>query len=397
MIDYIDLEIRNEDQLAAEAIARTTGSLTAEIINAQIRERQEILKLIEDGLDIPICGELTNVNPSAPHTVILEAQAWLLAQLAYRFNLVPKQNFIAFANLFGIEPRPAANAETILQFNLSLGRGASVTIPIGTEITNVDGTIVFETTEEVTVFFGTTSVNVLASNTEPGPVLLPPNVLTEMTDTIAFVSSVTNPSGIDSGSFEESLDSTLSRVKSYQRRGERLVSTQDIEDAILDEALNGNGVVRAFPFTVEGNFDQTKLGYTTVVAMTKNGDNLDSIALQAIADVIKQAVGNQFISIVNPFFVEFDISVNVRLKNNLLSGAILSAIENNLRAFYSPSREQFGRAIYRSEIIAIIEATAGVDRIVVPNREQILNEPINDRVLQNHELPKLENVTINVV
>lgn len=397
MIDYPDLEIRDEDRLAAEAIARTTGNLTTSIVKSQINVRQELLKLIENGLETPICEELTNANPSAPHTVILEAQAWLLAQVAYRFNKIPEQNFVAFANLFGIEPQAETKAETILRFQVSVPRGNVATIPIGSEVTNPDGTITFETTETVTAGFGTQFVNVSANCTETGPVLLPPNSLTEMIDTIAFVNSVTNQNGIDSGSFAESLDSTLLRVKNYQRRGERLVSTQDLEDAILTEALNGNGIVRAFPFTVEGNFDQTKLGYTTVVAMTKNGDNLDSIALQAIADVLKQAVGNQFISIVNPFFVEFDIEVNVRLKNNLLSGATLSAIKTNLRAFYSPSREQFGRAIYRSEIIAIIEATAGVDRIVVPNREQILIAPGADRSLQNHELPKLINVTINVV
>ena len=79
MIDYPDLEIRNEDQLAAEAIARVSGGLTEEIVRAQIREREEMLELLAAGLIVPVCPELTNANPSAPHTVLLEAFAWLLA------------------------------------------------------------------------------------------------------------------------------------------------------------------------------------------------------------------------------------------------------------------------------------------------------------------------------
>ena len=50
MIKYPDLEIRNEDQLVAEAVARTSGALTTALVEAQIRERQEILKLIAAGL-----------------------------------------------------------------------------------------------------------------------------------------------------------------------------------------------------------------------------------------------------------------------------------------------------------------------------------------------------------
>ncbi|HQU82860.1 MAG TPA: baseplate J/gp47 family protein [Pyrinomonadaceae bacterium] len=396
MIKYPVLEIRDEDRLAAEAIARTSGGMTSEIIRLQIRERQEILKLIEAGLDAPICPELTNANPSAPHTVLLEAQAWLLSQLAYRFNLVPEQNFIAFANLFDISQRPATKAQTILKFQKDQS-GEKSEIFIGTQVSTSDGNTVFEVMEYLLLSEPREEGFVLAQNLDDGHILLAPNSLTVMVDNVGYVDSVTNSNAIDSGSEIESVTSTLSRVNSYQRRGERLVSTQDIEDAILDEALDGNGIVRAFPFTVEGNFNETRLGYTTVVAMTQTGENLDTIALQNIAEILKQAVGNQFISIVNPFYVEFNISVNVRLKNDRPAGSVLAAIENNLRAFYSPSREQFGRAIYRSEIIAIIEGTAGVDRIIVPNREQILNEPINDRVLQNHELPKLVNVTINVV
>lgn len=403
-IDYPLIEIRDEDRLAAEAVARTSGGLTEEIVEAQIRERQEILKLIETGLDTPVCAELTNANPSAPHTVLLEAMAWQIAQLAHRFNLVPEQNFIAFANLFGIEQREATFAETTLRFTVSAPLNTNVTIPAETQISDAEGKYVFETVSAITINYPTTTGAGLARRTVAGHTLLAPNVLTKMIDSVAFVTAVTNLSAIESGTELESIESTLDRVKRYQRRGERIVSTKDLEEAILEEALEGNGVVRAFPFVKNGEFQEEDsdrkiyvTGHTTIIVMTKNGENVDSLMMAKIGALLNQCVGNQFIYVVNPRFVEFDVEVNVRLLTGSPQGAVVEAIENNLRNFYAASREQFGRKIYRSEIIAVIEGTPGVDRIEPLNSSQILISPASDTRLEEFELAKLVEVTINVV
>ena len=396
-IIYPSLEIRDEDRLAAEAIGRVSGGLTTEIVNAQIRERQEILKLIADGLSAPICPELTNANPSAPHTVLLEAFAWLLAQMAYRINRIPEQNHIAFANLFGIEPRPASFAETILKFTVAAPVGTNVTIPAGSQVSDVDDIYIFETIAALTIPSGSVSGTITARRLTSGHTLLSPNVLTETVDPLAFVESVTNEMGVDSGGAAESLESTLNRVTRYQRRGMRIVSAKDLEEAILDDALDGNGIVKAFPFIRNGDFTRTKAGHTTVVVMTKTGLAVDSIALQRIANVLDQAIGNQYIYIVNPFYVDFDVSVSVKLDGLATQAAIVAAIENNLRNFYAPAREQFGRPISRAEIIAVIEGTSGVDRIISGDNAPILASPLRDVRLADYQLPKLNQVIINVV
>lgn len=404
-LEFLKLEERNEQQLAARIVARTSGGLTGPIIDAQIAERRELLKLVDEGLDVPICTELTNANPSAPHTVILEAMAWALSQQAFRFNQVPKQNMIAFANLFGIEPRAASAATTVLTFTVDAPNESTVvTIPIGTEVQSEDGVYVFETTA-VATRTGDGTVTAPAVRTVTGHTLLQPGVLTQMIDNVAFVNAVANEAAIDSGTEIESLESTLERVRLYQRRGERLVSNKDIEDAILNEALAGNGVVRVFPFIQNGDFASLpKVGHTTVVVMTKSGEPIDDASKAKIAALVDTAVGNQFIYAVDPTFVAFNVSANIRIKTGLPEGSVLTAVENNLRNFYAASRENFGRPILRSEIIAVIEGTSGVDRIVVPvpvNQTEettpILASPLADVVLSEHQLPKLEDVTINVV
>lgn len=397
MIDYPDLEIRTEDRLAAEMVARVSGGLTTEIVNAQIAELRERLALIQAGLDVPICPELTNANPSSPHTVLLEAQAWALSQQFFRFNRIPQQNFIAFANLFGIERRVATQAVTTIRFSVSAPLNTAVTVPIGTEVSTEDGKFVFETTAALTIPYGTATGSAAARRTVAGHTLLKPLQLTKLIDPIAYVTAVTNLAAVDSGTELESIDSVLDRVKRYQRRGERIVSTKDLEEAIYEEGLLGNGVVRAFPFVVNGNYGGEKVpGHTTVVVMTRTGDNIDSIAAQRIAALLDTAVGNQFIYLVNPQFVEFDVTATITLTTGSPSTAVVAAVEANLRNFYAASREQFGRGIYRSEIIAVIEGTAGVDRIVT-NGANVLASPLVDTALLEYQLARVEEITLTVV
>lgn len=394
LISRPDLTIADEELLAAEAIARTTGALTVELVDSYAATFAELRNIVAAGSLQPICPELTNANPSAPHTVILEAQAWMLAQLAYRINQIPEQNVIEFARLFGVELRAAAAAETILTFTKT---GGAVTVPAGTRVATADERIVFETTGALMISQADATGEIPARNLVAGHTLLAPGKLTNLLDAIASVVAVTNQFAVDSGTERESTQSALERMRQYQRRGERIVSAKDLETAILSEAMNGNGIVRAFPFVASGDFGGVpQAGHTSVIVMTSAGENVDSSTLQKIQVLLGETVGNQFISIVNPVFVDFEVEANVRLNSNSNQGAIVAAIDRNLRTFYAPARAQFGRAIYRSEIIAIIEGTGGVDRIE-SGALQILASPLSDATLADYQLPYLANVTINVV
>lgn len=399
LIPAPDLEIRNDEQLAAEAIARTSGGLSAEILNFQIERLRKTLALVESGaLSSPICPELTNANPSAPHTVTLEAQGWLLAQMAYRINQFPKRDQIEFARLFNIELREAEPATTILEFAVAPPNGVDVTIPLGTQVSTADGKIVFETTERRVVEFGEPAGLVPARNLAAGSLLLAPDQLIKMIDPIAWVDSVTNPEAIDGGSDNEAVEEALERARSYQRRGERLVSTLDFEEAILQDVLRGNGIVKGFPFVVLGDFSTpARAGHSAFIVMTRNGNPISASAKQALNSILEQRVGNQFIYISDPIYVGFNVSAKVRLTAAASQNATLTAIEGNLRRFYAPDRANFGRDILRSEIITVIEGTSGVDRIIADSVGPILASPVADVKLDPWQLPKIVDVSLNVV
>src|SRR2546423_15391781 len=127
LIPAPNLDLRDEEQIAAQAIARVSGLLTVEQIDVQIETLRRLRTMVEGGaITSPVCPELTNANPSSPHAVLLEAQAWLLAQVARRIHLLPVRDQIEFARLFGIELRAATQASATLRFTVAPPPGTDV-------------------------------------------------------------------------------------------------------------------------------------------------------------------------------------------------------------------------------------------------------------------------------
>lgn len=368
LIPQPDLEIRDEELLAAQAIERASD----------------------------LCPELTNANPAAPHTVLLETLAWLLAQMGYRINQVPDQNLIRFARLFGIELRAATAAATTLHFVTNAPEDTAVTIPVGTHVSTLDGSVVFATSAQLIIAENAGSGDVVAARTVTGHTLLAPNKLVVMVDNVTFIESVTNEAAIDAGTEAETIAAALERLRLYQRRGERIVSSQDLEDAILYDALDGNGVVRAFPFVADGNFDERLPGYTTVVVMTSDGEPVDTISQNRIAVLLAQVVGNQFVYVRDPYYVDFNVAALIQVNSGSPEAVVTAAVESRLRAFYAAAREHFGKLVLRSDIIALIESTPGVERILSDSSGPILTAPTEDKSLKAWELPRLVMVTIDV-
>jgi hypothetical protein len=391
------LDIREEASFAAQAVGYISGGLTVDRIDQQIEELQKLRVAVQGGLPLPICPELTNANNSSPHTVFLEAQAWLLAQMAFRINQLPKRDQIEFANLFKIGLREAEPATTTLRFDVSPPLNQDVTIPFGTLISTQNEDFVFETTAVLVIPYGTPNATVLAKRTVTGKTTLSANVLIKQLDSIAWVENVTNPAAVNSGGDEETIEEALLRARNYQRRAERLVSTQDIEDAIFEEALRGNGIVKAFPFVRSGDFASDLPGHTTVLVMTDAGEPVSVEVRYTINTLLEQLVGNQFVYVLDPIYVNFNVVAQVKLNSGATQTAVLQAVERNLREVYRAKKENFGRAIVRSEVIAAIEGTTGVDRIEALANGQIITSPAEDVQLRPWQLPKLVNVTLTVI
>src|SRR5260370_4117408 len=342
LIPAPDLDLRNEELLAAQAIAYVSGGLTVDRIVTQIGVLREAMTILQSGLAAPpICPELTNANASSPHTILLETIAWMMAQQARRINQLPVRDEIEFHRLFGIELRVATKATTVLTFTLAfVPPDTDVTIPAGTIVSTPDGLFSFATDEDLVIAsqYGDQSGTVVATRTVAGATLLSANTLTKMTDVVAFVDSAINTAAVDSGPDAETIDQALHRARNYQRRGERLVSARDLEDAILEDILLGAGIVKAFPFVKAGDFsalNHLKAGYTTVVAMTPAGDNLTAAVKAQITAAMQETIGAQFIDVIDPIFSTFSVRANIKIEGLTSENAIKAGVEKNLRDFYA--------------------------------------------------------------
>jgi phage-related baseplate assembly protein len=113
--------------------------------------------------------------------------------------------------------------------------------------------------------------------------------------------------------------------------------------------------------------------------------------------LLDQVIGNEFVYLADPEFVDFDIAAKIRLSSGAIESTTIAAAEANLRNFYAASREQFGRGIYRSEIVGILEGTAGVERVVLQDNGAFLEAPVNDTEIAAHELARIVDIDLTVV
>lgn len=83
------------------------------------------------------CPEWTNYNPGDPGITLVELFAWLVHQMLYRFNQVPRRHYVAFLELLGIRLLPPKPAQTELTFYLTQAQAEPQLILAGTEVATV--------------------------------------------------------------------------------------------------------------------------------------------------------------------------------------------------------------------------------------------------------------------
>ncbi len=113
--------------------------------------------------------EWTNYNASDPGITLIELFAWLTDQMLFRFNQVPRHNYVTFLELLGIRLQPATPAKTDVTFYLSTSLPYAYTIPkkieVATVRTEIEEAIVFSTDRPLII--GNPSIrNILTSDTK---------------------------------------------------------------------------------------------------------------------------------------------------------------------------------------------------------------------------------------
>jgi hypothetical protein len=143
-------------------------------------------------------------------------------------------------------------------------------------------------------------------------------------------------------------------------------------------------------------------GYLSIYVSDIGGASLSDLSLQAIEeDLTSRAVGGLVIRVDNAKVVSVGVNVTVTLAANNVSGAATeTAIQTALDQYLHPDYWQWGDAIYKNEIIALIDRVAGVDRVVsvtLSESSNYMTQPGDDILFTYKGLLPLNSTSITVL
>jgi hypothetical protein len=132
---------------------------------------RDFAQLVDEALSVVrrTCPDWTDLSPSDPGVVLLEAFAHLTETMLYRLNRLPEKAHVALLNLIGVTPCPPCAAGVVLTFSVQTPTEAAIKLPAGTRVTSprgADGTEgpVFETLASAVLSAGEQSVEVPAAH-----------------------------------------------------------------------------------------------------------------------------------------------------------------------------------------------------------------------------------------
>ncbi|WP_290597029.1 MULTISPECIES: baseplate J/gp47 family protein [unclassified Archaeoglobus] len=144
---------------------------------------------------------------------------WQLLEDAYYAGYIEfatGQNLDRLVAILGIRRKQATKATGIVTFSRSTPATSNIVIPIGTKVATADGSVIFQTIEEVILQQGQTSVDAAIEAVEPGSHgNVAENTITKLLDPISGIESVNNASPTSGGSDAESDEELRYRAITY--------------------------------------------------------------------------------------------------------------------------------------------------------------------------------------
>lgn len=204
-----------------------------------------------------------------------------------------------------------------------------------------------------------------------------PLAVKELKSSLPYVDKVFNVQNAVGGSDSWSLAETMRfGPQSIKNRG-RAVTVEDYEWMTLQHFSQvARAKCLATRIPGEGNKLTHKPGAVTMIIVPKSGDRMPQPSkglLKLVRDFLRaKALGNIFsdIYVIGPAFKKIGISALVRPDSLEESSIVERRVIKALEAFFHPLSGgewgegwEFGRAVYLSEIYAVIERIEGVDHV----------------------------------
>lgn len=331
---------------------------------------------------------------------LLEAISVAFAEVIFAINRLPDGIFEALLKAFGLERNIGTPPTVDLLFQL--GDDLGTVIPAGTTatLTLVDGTEVdFQTDVELTIDEGDFDgvVSATSSQYTSDANGAPANTVLTIVDSIASVDFVKTNTVVTGGLDPEEDEEFFTRgTQTLQRLTSALVLPYHFETFAVEQEY----VERAFGidnYNPDSDLDLNgpvgnDAGHMTVAVYGENElvSAPNKSALLSAMDEL--AYANLILHVIDPQITEFDVVATVQVDSTYDHAQVISAIEAELRTFYSPMTWNWGGIIRLNELIALISNVEGVDFVTTmttPNANITLTGVAN--------LALVDNITITAV
>lgn len=198
--------------------------------------------------------------------------------------------------------------------------------------------------------------------------------ITQLFSSAPMVQAVSNPRAADGGADGENLDEVYRRGPQTLRHRRRALSVQDYE-ALACEASPGVAVARALPATAPNG--RPAPGWVTVIIVPQSHESEPQPSLElrdaVHAHLLARApatLAPERLAVIGPTYLPIGVSAAVVPYVLGESGAVEEAVRAALARFLHPLTGgpegrgwAFGRAVYLSDIAALLEASVGVDHV----------------------------------
>ncbi|MDR7867603.1 MAG: baseplate J/gp47 family protein [Sporomusaceae bacterium] len=293
--------------------------------------------------------------PGDPVRLLLEAVAFMFAQVRNEIDYTGKQNLLAYAVgdnedhlgvLVGTDRLPAAAATATLRFTLSAAQAGAVIIPAGTRATPGDN-LLFATTATATIPAGQTYVDAEATCIETGAKGndYAPGQINKIVDPIQWVASVTNTTTSEGGADIESDDAYRQRI----RLAPESFSTAGPGGAYEYHAKKASALI------VDVSVISPDPGEVEIRPLLAGGE----IPGQEVLDAVTAACNDKsvrpltdLVSVLAPTVVSYDVDATywIDSDNSTVAATIQAAVEQAVADWVLWQKSKLGRDINPSEL-----------------------------------------------
>lgn len=312
--------------------------------------------------------------------VLIEALALEVAELVYAINRVPAAVATILLRLFDVER--SEGTPPVAEATFTLSDNAGHTVPAGT-IVRLDlggelGPVTFTTDVDLVVAPGNVSGDVAitgTTNTDEANATAIGTPL-DLVSSVFFVDAVELAAVVSSGTNPEDATAFLDRGIA---RLARLTTTLVLPEHFTAAALEEVDVARATTIDLydgTGTPAGTDAGHVTTAVVGDAGALLSGgrkTEIEATLEALASA--DLDVHVIDPTITAQDVDVTVMRLAGYTDGEVEQNISDALEAYLSPDTWEWAGTIRRNELIALIDAAAGVDYV------EALADPAADVVL----------------